>query len=53
MGEGVSQRMSERGICVGACGKWVGRRGWSGKSIHARTKISIILFYEFTRSGEC
>lgn len=25
----------------------------TGKSTHARTKISIILFYEFTRSNEC
>lgn len=24
MDEGVSQRTSETGLCVGACGKWVG-----------------------------
>lgn len=41
--------------CVCVCVERRGR-GWgrpSGKSTHARTKISIILFYEFTRSGEC
>lgn len=28
-------------------------RDHQGKVLYARTKISIILFYEFTRSDEC
>jgi len=37
-------------VCIGKC---VTREEWREKSTHACTKISIILFYEFTRSDEC